>query len=80
VVVTHAGHSTACYALAMGVPLVCMPMGRDQFMVADRVATVGAGVVVAQEAAPEAISDSRLLAKLADYISVPAESWNGVEH
>jgi UDP:flavonoid glycosyltransferase YjiC (YdhE family) len=55
VVVTHAGHSTACYALAMSVPLVCMPMGRDQFMVADRVATAGAGVVVAQDAAPEAI-------------------------
>jgi UDP:flavonoid glycosyltransferase YjiC (YdhE family) len=56
VMVTHAGHSTACYALAMGVPLVCMPMGRDQFMVADRVATAGAGVVVAQDAAPAAIS------------------------
>ncbi len=55
VVVTHAGHSTTCYALAVGVPLVCMPMGREQFMLADRVATVGAGVVVAQEAVPEAI-------------------------
>jgi hypothetical protein len=25
-------------------------------------------------------SDLQLLAKLADYLSVPAESWNGVEH
>ena len=29
-VVTHAGHSTVMAALADGVPLVCMPMGRDQ--------------------------------------------------
>jgi UDP:flavonoid glycosyltransferase YjiC (YdhE family) len=54
-VVTHAGHSTACYTLAMGVPLVCLPMGRDQFMVAARVAEVGAGVVLPRDAAPEAI-------------------------
>ena len=30
VVVTHAGHGTVVKTLAAGVPLVCMPMGRDQ--------------------------------------------------
>ncbi|GAA4396984.1 hypothetical protein GCM10023187_05720 [Nibrella viscosa] len=29
-VITHAGHGTLMRALANGVPLVCMPMGRDQ--------------------------------------------------
>jgi len=36
-VVTHAGHSTVMAALAHGVPLVCMPMGRDQDTNAERV-------------------------------------------
>lgn len=30
VVITHAGHGTMIKSLAAGVPLVCMPMGRDQ--------------------------------------------------
>ncbi len=30
VTITHAGHGTVMRALAAGVPLVCMPMGRDQ--------------------------------------------------
>lgn len=29
-VITHAGHSTVMKALSFGVPLVCLPMGRDQ--------------------------------------------------
>jgi UDP:flavonoid glycosyltransferase YjiC (YdhE family) len=29
-VVTHAGHGTVLKALAAGVPVVCMPLGRDQ--------------------------------------------------
>src|SRR5262249_3956952 len=28
--ITHAGHGTVIRTLAAGVPLVCMPMGRDQ--------------------------------------------------
>lgn len=43
-VVTHAGHGTTVRALAAGVPLVCLPMGRDQLDVAARVAYRGAGV------------------------------------
>jgi MGT family glycosyltransferase len=43
-VVTHAGHGTVMAALRHGLPLVCLPMGRDQGDVAARVAWQGAGV------------------------------------
>lgn len=43
-VVTHAGHGTVIKALANGVPLVCLPIGRDQLDVAARVEFSGAGV------------------------------------
>ncbi len=42
--VTHCGHGTTIKALAAGVPLVCLPMGRDQNDVAARVVHRGAGV------------------------------------
>lgn len=42
-VVTHCGHGTTLKALAAGVPLVCMPMGRDQNDTAARVVHYGAG-------------------------------------
>ncbi|HVM14433.1 MAG TPA: nucleotide disphospho-sugar-binding domain-containing protein, partial [Egibacteraceae bacterium] len=42
--VTHAGHGATIKALAAGVPLVCLPMGRDQFDVAARVTHAGAGI------------------------------------
>jgi MGT family glycosyltransferase len=59
-VVTHSGHGTVVAALAHGVPLVCMPMGRDQHYVASRVAAVGAGQVVDATAPPEAIRAAAL--------------------
>lgn len=45
-VVTHAGMGTVTRALAHGVPLVCMPMGRDQDDVTARVRWHGAGLRV----------------------------------
>ncbi|QZY30312.1 glycosyltransferase [Nocardioides coralli] len=45
-VVTHAGHGTTIKALASGVPLVCIPMGRDQPDVAARVVHRGVGLRV----------------------------------
>jgi UDP:flavonoid glycosyltransferase YjiC (YdhE family) len=42
--VTHAGMSGVAFALAAGVPLVCIPQGRDQGDNAERVAAVGAGL------------------------------------
>ncbi len=55
-VVTHAGHGTVLSALTAGVPLVCMPMGRDQHDVTRRVVAVGAGV----EVDPESVSQDLL--------------------
>jgi UDP:flavonoid glycosyltransferase YjiC (YdhE family) len=43
--VTHAGMSTVALTLAAGVPMVCVPQGRDQGGNAERVAAIGAGVV-----------------------------------
>ena len=43
-VITHAGMGTVSRALANGLPLVCMPMGRDQDDIAARVRWHGAGV------------------------------------
>lgn len=42
-VVTHAGHGTLMKALAHGLPVLCMPMGRDQEENATRVAVHGCG-------------------------------------
>ncbi len=45
-VVTHAGHGTVMAALSHGVPLLLLPMGRDQAMIAARAAELGLGTVV----------------------------------
>jgi len=42
--ITHCGHGTAMKGLAAGVPLLCMPMGRDQNDIAQRVVHRGAGL------------------------------------
>ncbi len=54
-VVTHAGMGTVTRALAAGVPLVCVPMGRDQLDVAARVVHSGAGLRLRPGAKPSAI-------------------------
>jgi UDP:flavonoid glycosyltransferase YjiC (YdhE family) len=43
VLIIHCGHGTAMKGLAAGVPLSCMPMGRDQNDVAARVTTIASG-------------------------------------
>ena len=55
IVVTHAGHGTIMTALAAGVPLLCMPMGRDQHENAARVEACGAGRSIAKESDAAAI-------------------------
>ena len=54
-VVTHAGLGTVAAALSAGVPLVCVPAGRDQGENAVRVVEAGAGVRLPQRARPDAI-------------------------
>jgi MGT family glycosyltransferase len=52
-VVTHAGWQTINAALADGVPLVCVPDGRDQPDNAARVVACGAGVRVRRNTSPQ---------------------------
>jgi len=52
-VVTHAGWQTINAALADGVPLVCVPDGRDQPDNAARVVFAGAGVRVRKKTSPD---------------------------
>jgi UDP:flavonoid glycosyltransferase YjiC (YdhE family) len=52
-VVTHAGMSSVATALAAGVPMVCVPQGRDQPLNAARVEELGAGLNLAPDAPAE---------------------------
>ncbi len=56
VAVTHCGHGTVMKALARGVPMVCIPMGRDQNDTAARVVHHGAGVRLPPKASTERIA------------------------
>ncbi|HUQ40181.1 MAG TPA: glycosyltransferase [Acidimicrobiales bacterium] len=66
VVVSHAGSGTSVATLSLGVPQLCLPQGADQFMNADAISAVGAGLALAPpEASADAISAAvkRLLAE-----------------
>jgi UDP:flavonoid glycosyltransferase YjiC (YdhE family) len=56
VVVSHCGHGTALKALSYGVPLLCMPMGRDQGDNAARAVWHGAGIRLEPSASPAVIT------------------------
>lgn len=59
VVVTHAGHGTTSVALQYGVPLVCLPFGADQPILAQRLEQLGAGIALdGEHATPEQIHDA----------------------
>jgi MGT family glycosyltransferase len=49
-VITHAGHGTVIRALRYGIPLVCLPMGRDQHDDAARVVAHAAGLRLSPKA------------------------------
>jgi MGT family glycosyltransferase len=55
-VVTHCGHGSAIKTLAAGVPMVCVPLGRDQGDIAARVVRCGAGVRLAADASADEIA------------------------
>ena len=55
-VVTHAGHGTVIKSLAAGVPVVAVPLGRDQLDNAARVAHHGAGLRLKPKASSDAIA------------------------
>jgi UDP:flavonoid glycosyltransferase YjiC (YdhE family) len=56
-VLTHGGLGTLARALSAGVPVVCAPIDRDQPLNAERVAALGAGVVV-DDPSPATIHDA----------------------
>jgi len=56
--VTHGGHGTVAKALAAGVPLVVMPMGRDQGDNAARVVAHGAGIRLKRTASETTIAEA----------------------
>lgn len=66
VVVTHGGHGTVMKALAAGVPVVCMPMGRDQPDTAARIVAAGCGVRL-----PRRASQRRIAAAVARVVREP---------
>lgn len=53
--ITHAGHGTAIAGATYGVPMLCLPMGRDQPAVAASVAALGLGAVLAPDAGVTAL-------------------------
>ena len=56
VVVTHAGTGTLMAAFAHGVPVVCVPLGRDQPANAARAAELGVAVALPGDARPDRIA------------------------
>jgi MGT family glycosyltransferase len=63
-VITHAGWQTVNAALADGVPIVCIPGGRDQHDNALRVLAAGAGVRVGKHTSPRRLA--RTIARALD--------------
>ncbi|MEE8457163.1 MAG: glycosyltransferase [Acidimicrobiia bacterium] len=62
--ITHAGHGTVVAGLTYGVPMMCMPFGRDQDFNADRVAELGLGTVVNPNSQTDVLS--RLIRDMLD--------------
>ncbi|MGH7686073.1 MAG: glycosyltransferase [Candidatus Dormibacteria bacterium] len=58
VVVSHAGLTSITAALAHGVPLVCIPQGREQPLNAERLAAAGAGIHVPGDAPATAVAET----------------------
>lgn len=57
-VISHAGHGTVIKSLAFGVPLLCLPVGRDQPDTAARVVACGAGLRLRPGARSAAIASA----------------------
>lgn len=59
-VITHAGAGTTMCALSSGVPLLCTPIGRDQFFNAARVEALGAGRMLMPGSGSETIAETAM--------------------
>jgi len=56
--VTHAGHGTVAAGLTYGLPMLCIPLGRDQDFNANCVETLGLGTVLDKETPSDALRRS----------------------
>src|SRR5262249_9106933 len=57
-VITHGGHGTVIRSLAHGVPLLVLPMGRDQGDNAVRVRAIGAGISISHRSGVRSIREA----------------------
>jgi MGT family glycosyltransferase len=74
-VVTHAGLGTVMTTLAHGVPMLCLPLGRDQFFNAARVAALGVGRVLDANADERAIATAIQTMLADDQMRQAARRW-----
>jgi MGT family glycosyltransferase len=74
-VVTHAGLETVMATLSHGVPLLCVPMGRDQFFNASRVQDLGAGQVISADA-----DTSTIVAAVESLLGPDSTARDGAKH
>lgn len=49
VAVLHGGHSSVTKALSFGVPILSIPLGRDQMYISDRIAKLGLGLTLPKQ-------------------------------
>ena len=89
VLLTHGGHGTVIKGLVAGVPIVCMPIGRDQPDNAARLVHRGAGLKVSKNASPARVAAAvrqvlddpsyrRHAARLGEQLRAEAESGAAV--
>jgi len=74
--VSHAGHGVVLKALYYGVPMVLVPLGRDQPGVAARAKALG----VAEVIQPEGLSDVRVSSAVAIVLTAPQYQMQAQRH
>jgi len=72
--VTHAGMGTAMAAFAAGVPMLCLPLGRDQNGNAARIEALGAGRVIPRDSSAASIRDAAAAALASNDLRAGAAS------
>lgn len=72
-VITHAGFGTIQESLSAGVPMVCLPTGRDQPANAARIAELGLGLAISPTSTPEEIRASVVEALASPQLRTKAE-------
>ena len=75
--VTHAGHGSAIRPVLNGVPLLCLPMGRDQPDNAARIVARGAGLRLDPSASAEAIGAAVMRLITEPGFRQAARTWGG---